>query len=124
MLFESHRGVLVPRPRTTGASRRLQIRVVTLLGAFGILAFILSIVSPNDDLLQQEVGGTRPPYASVVKSLRVVPRACTNRLAAAVLSAPAVKVLPSRIVGIELGREPSRIATVPVTPGYVHSPPL
>jgi len=117
-------GVLVAWSQADDASRKSHTRAVRLLGALGILAFTFSIVSPDDDLLQQEVGRPSPQDARIVRTIRPVLRGCISTLSAAVLCTPAHPLLPPRTVGIQIGRKRCRVSARFVTPTCIHSPPV
>jgi hypothetical protein len=117
-------GVLVARAQANAASSGSHTRAVRLLGALGILAFTFSIITPDDDLLQQEVGGPSPQYASMVRTLRPVLRGSTSTLSAAVPGTPAHPLLPPRTVGIQVSRKRCHVTTRLVTPACIHSPPV
>ena len=117
-------GVLVAWSQANNATWRSHTRPVRLLAALGILAFIFSIVSPDDDLLPQTAGVASPQYARMGRTLRPVPRACTTRLAVAVLRAKAHLLLYSRTDSIQIRRKRSDVKTVPFTPACIHSPPV
>lgn len=58
-------------PRITGSRR---VGWVNLLGGVGILAFIFSVVSPDDDLFQQELLRSATLSERVSAHVRVVPQ--------------------------------------------------
>ena len=100
-------------------SRRL---IVSSLYGVSILALAFSALSPEDDLLQQELIRPAPSSASIFVHTRVVPRraqpACSISRAVTACPIPVIRTWRSRVVGQHLLSEMYLAASL-----LTHSPP-
>ena len=95
---------------------RLPLRLISLLWAVGLLAFLTSVASPNDDSLQQEVFHPRSSTVLVKRSLRLI--SSNRRLP----SAAERLILAS--VKVPLSRTLCRVVPEDATPTLVRFQPL
>jgi len=109
---------------TVSCSTVARMRGVNLLGGVGILAFLFSVVSPDDDAFQQEL--IRPATSSVRVSAhkRVAPRRSLADLSINACAAAEDPMPASRTGRLVVMDQPFDRLTHFQAPISIHSPPI
>jgi len=97
---------------------------VALLGALGILAFSFSVMSPDDDLVQQEVLRPAAHSLSVIRHERDGSGGSAGSFPVAGLPSQTPPVGPLRGGATVVAAQSVPLTAPHVTPVSIHSPPL
>ena len=101
-----------------------RIRWVEWLGGVGILAFLFSVVSPDDDGFQQELIRPKPPSATVFSRTKIAHRGSLVGLSVNAFAAAGDPIRALRTGGLVVMDQPLRRLTHIQALTSIHSPPI